>query len=213
VGTAAAIVRHLKLPLEEAEIPDVVRNRVGAGALSREIDADTWWDGLDAEDAQTVKGALAPYLAFPARNEAVRISWAPELFLLGDRSHEPATGAIDITGRPRCLFNGPRIVLPSGSWSLTVAMLFSRDAAEHEFVAELFTDVQLASGTIRPSTEGRAEISLNFVVPELADQPVSLRVSTRRAAFDGVIALVGATLARPGGSANEAPPGTMLQSL
>lgn len=203
VNTARAIAAHLKLPLNDAEAAAAHRSSMRAALPTAELADDAWWQSVDPTHAQTVEGALAPYLELPAVSEAVPISWAPELFSRGEGSSDPAAGPIDITGRPRCLFGGPHIMLPPGAWSLSLALYISREAAEHEFVAEVVTDAPLASGTIRPRAEGPAEINLNFVLEELADQPVSLRFSTRRAAFDGAIALLGVRLARAGGSAGE----------
>ncbi|HEX6443001.1 MAG TPA: hypothetical protein VF007_12490 [Stellaceae bacterium] len=204
VTTALMIGRHLRLPLNEAEVAAVRRRSMSLMASVAGPGNDAGSQGLDAAEAQILQAALGPYLELPAINEAVPIGWAPELFLRGERSSEPAAGPIDITGRPRCLFSGPHIFLPSGSWSLALALNISREAAEHEFVAELMTDAPLASGTIRPRAEGPAEIHLDFVLPELADHPVSLKLSTRRAAFDGAIGLLGATLTRADGAADEA---------
>lgn len=203
VNTALAIARHLGLALNEAEVAAAHRRSISPAASTARLAGEAPWQDLEPTEAQTVHDALAPYLELPAISEAVPISWAPVLFSLGERSSEPAARPIDITGRPRCLFSGPNIVLPPGSWSLTLAVQFSREAAEHEFAADLVTDAPLASGTIRPRAEGPAEINLNFVLGELADEPVSLRFSTRRAAFDGAIALLGARLARADGSAGE----------
>lgn len=203
VNTALAIARHLRLSLNEAEIAATHRRSMSPTESSVGLAGEAGWRDFEATEAQIIQGALGPYLELPAMNEAVPISWAPELFSRGERSSDPAAGPIDITGRPRCLFSGPHILLPSGSWSLALALHISREAAEHEFVAELVTDAPLTSGTIRPRAEGPAEIHLDFVLPELADHPVSLKLSTSRAAFDGTIGLLGATLTRAGGTAHE----------
>jgi hypothetical protein len=203
VSTALAIARHLRLPLNDAEVAAVHRRFTRTIGPSAAPAGQAWWQSLDPAQVQTVEGALAPYLELPVISESVPINWAPELFSRGEHSSEPAAGPIDITGRPRCLFSGPQIVLPPGSWSLALALYISREAAEHEFVAEVVTDAPLASGTIRPRAEGPAEINLNFVLAELADQPVCLRFSTRRAAFDGAIAFLGARLARADGNPGE----------
>ena len=204
-GAAAAIAHHLQLPASEAQIAAIGRVEMDAGVVSPE-EALAWWNGLDADSRDLVEGALGPYLRQLATGELGAISWASDLFFLGDRPEERASGAIDITGRARCLLQGPHMLLPAGSWSLTVVLLFSRETVEHEFAVEVVTDHQLASGTIRPQREGRVEVNLNFVLPELADQPVSLRVSTQRAAFDGTVTLVSAILTRPGEPAAGAPP-------
>ena len=73
---------------------------------------------------------------------------------------------------------------------------FSREAADHEFVVEIVTDRQLASSNLRPHHEGDWTAELSFVIDDSSDYPVAIRLSTRRAAFDGLVALRGASLLR-----------------
>ena len=72
----------------------------------------------------------------------------------------------------------------------------TREAAEHEFRVEVAADGPVAAGTIRPHAAGNASLSLDFAVDELTDYPVTIRISTVRAAFDGAISVVAATLMR-----------------
>jgi hypothetical protein len=93
-------------------------------------------------------------------------------------------------------------MLPPGLWSLSLTMRFSREAAEHEFLVEICTEHPLASGTIRPQQEGSAEVTVDFALADSTEHPIAIRVNSLRAAFDGAITVVGATLVR----AADAPP-------
>src|SRR3989442_371187 len=51
-------------------------------------------------------------------------------------------------------------------------------------------------GTLRPESEGQVKVDLAFEIDGSDDHPVSIRLSTGRAAFDGAVTLLGATLVR-----------------
>ena len=92
--------------------------------------------------------------------------------------------------------HGPNILLPLGSWSVSVTLGFSREAVDHEFLIEILTDRQLASSNLRPHHEGDWTAELSFMIDGSSDHPVAIRLSTRRAAFDGFVTLRGASLLR-----------------
>ena len=94
-------------------------------------------------------------------------------------------------------------MLPPGSWSLSLKLLFSREATEHDFLLEVVADRQVASRTIRPQTEGVFEVNLGFAVEPTTDHPIAIRLSTQRAAFDGTVAVVGAVLTTDGAALAE----------
>jgi hypothetical protein len=196
LATAAAIARHLQLPVSDAEIAGVVDDLERAGLKPERNDAIAWWAELPAAVRAIAEGALGAYLPSSTGRTPPAIIWARDLFFRGEQRSERATVPIDITGRARCLLHGPYIILPSGSWSLSLGLLFSREAAEHDFVVEVVAEQPLAQCTIRPHHEGRLETALTFTIGEEADHPVSIRLSTQRAAFDGAVALGEASLLR-----------------
>jgi hypothetical protein len=53
----------------------------------------------------------------------------------------------------------------------------------------------LAHTRISPTTEQIIETDLSFVIDQLADQPVQIRIVNERAAFDGRLALGYVTIA------------------
>jgi hypothetical protein len=209
-ATVAAIAHHLQIGVDDIEIGDLVANLAADDATRPRQGAVAWWSGLAASDQDMVSGALAPFIEHQANGELPSITWTRDLFFIGDRPNERATGPLDITGRARCLLRGPDIMLPPGSWSLLLTMRFSRDAAEHEFLVEICTDYPLASGTIRPQQEGSAAVTVDFALGDLTERPIAIRVSSLRAAFDGAITMVGATLVRAASAADAPPAGLVL---
>lgn len=202
--TADAIARHLGLPFDRRALDAVL---AGAATAAPPIDAAAGWQSLSIDRQDLARGALLAFVD-DASSHAGRavVTWGRELFFRGDRPQQRLSGAIDITGRARCLMHGPDILLPPSAWSLSLTAVFLQGAAEHEFSVEIDADAPLASGTIRPEREGSASITLDFVLADLTERPVTLRLSSRRAAFDGAIDLIGATLIRmpgpPGGVAH-----------
>lgn len=196
--TVLAIAHHLHLAAESAAAASLAANC----PVRPDHDALAWWSGLAASEQELVAGALAPFAEPPAMGETRPIVWRGGLFFLGDRPGERTSGPVDITGRARCLLHGPYIRLPLGSWSLSLAARLSGSAAEHEFAVEISADRPLAAGVMRPRGDGGAEIALDFTLDAASEQPVALRVSSQRAAFDGAIELVAATLVRAAPAAN-----------
>jgi hypothetical protein len=208
-ATVAAIAHHLQIAVTDSEIGDLAANLAAGDAAQPRHGAVAWWSGLADSDRDMVTGALAPFIEHQANGELPSITWTRDLFFIGDRPNERATAPLDITGRARCLLRGPDIMLPPGSWSLSLTMRFSREAAEHEFLVEICTDHPLASGTIRPQQEGSAEVAVDFALGDSAEYPVAIRVCSLRAAFDGAITVVGATLLRAAAAA-DAPPAALV---
>ncbi|HVC55817.1 MAG TPA: hypothetical protein VND95_07665 [Stellaceae bacterium] len=195
-ATAAAIANHCQIAVDDAALAGAVAAAAAAAPARLPHDSGAWWDGLTAAEQETVTGAIGPYVELDENGELPAITWTGALFFRGDRPNERAAGPIDITGRARCLIDGPHIMLPPGLWSLSLAARVSREAAEHEFFVEVCTDERLAAGTIRPQREGSAGVALDFALDGASDHPIAIRISSTRAAFDGAIALAGATFRR-----------------
>ena len=202
-NTARAIARHLALDVSDADIGEIVDGLAASGLSFAASDGATRWDGLGAEEQRVVDGALGPFVTYLATGDLPPIIWEPELFFLADRPGERATGLIDVTGRARRLLDGPHIMLPPGSWSLSLQLLFSRETTEHDFLLEVLADRQVASRIIRPHAEGAFEVNLAFTIEATTDHPIEIRVSSQRAAFDGTVAVIGAVLTTDGAALAE----------
>jgi hypothetical protein len=156
------------------------------------------WKGLGVEERRVVTGAVGPFVTYLATGNLPPIIWERELFFLGDRPRERATGVIDVTERARRLLDGPYIMLPPGSWAQSLSLLFSRETTEHDFLLEVIVDRPISSRTIRPQAEGILEVSLAFALEATTDHPIAIRLSTQRAAFDGTVVVVRAVLTTDG---------------
>lgn len=195
IASATAIAIHLQLCVDDSIVTDVVRELAGVGVTPIQGNATGWWEALDANSRSILLGAISPYYrAGDSSREEAPIQWAPELFFHGDVDGRAATGPIDITGRPRCLFRGPDIPLPAGQWSLSLELIVSPEATENEFAIHVSGCEPEQHRVVRPPRDGTFAGTINLVVPETAERPISIHASSQRAAFDGTITLVGATL-------------------
>jgi hypothetical protein len=191
IAAAKSIAHHLGLE-GGADIAGIVEDIAGAGILpNRERHAD-WWGGLDPIQRSVVAAALEPYGSQLAGGELGPITWERDLFFINDNLPQErlvASRPVDITGAARILIYGPYIVLPPGSWSATIALGFSREAAEISYVVDLVAGNQLGHTRIEPAGRREMEVDLNFTIDEPLDEPIVLRLSSERAAFDGRVAL------------------------
>ena len=195
-ATASAVARHLQLPIDEQCLTELAARAAIGDVMPPGYDAAAWWSGLDPAEQQLAIGAMAPFVEGPADGLPLSITWGRELFFLGERPDQRVSGPVDVTGRARCLLHGPHIILPPGMWSLSLTVRLTRGAGEHEFLAEIHADRRLAGAMFRPQRDDSAAITLDFVLDPATEQPVALRISSQRAAFDGAIDVVGATLVR-----------------
>lgn len=196
LSTAAAIARHLEIDLSLGEIAEIV-SRVGPGPVALDpSEVVAWWKGLALGEQSLAEGAIGPYLDGSAAGEAGQITWASELFFVGDRPAEPVTGNIDITGRARCLLRGPQILLPPGHWFASVTLHVSPEAAEHRFLLEVAAGAALSRTNIHPGSDGTIGGELTLMLEELPDRPIELTLSNERPAFAGQLSLLHVTLTR-----------------
>jgi hypothetical protein len=204
LALAAAIARHLRIDAAEGEIAEIVASVGETGDTEAVVNAAGWWKGLGPAERAVAEGALGAYLDPSAEREFAALSWAPELFFVGDRPGEPVTGDIDITGRVRCLLRGPQILLPPGNWLLSVALDVSPEAAEHHFLLEVAAGAALGHISIEPRDAGVIRAELGVALADLPDQPIDLMLSNQRPAFAGHLRMHGVTLTR-----KPAPPATV----
>jgi len=194
LAAAAAIASHLDLPRSESEIAQIVDGLGSDGILAAPWDWESLWSGQDEAARAAAIGALGPYAQVFDGNAIEPLHWAPFLFTIGDEAAQPLLGPIDITGRARCLFCGPNILVPAGSWSLLLELALSPEAAEHEYLIEISGCTEAPAIQVRPPRAGHLEGRVDFLVDETSDDPISIRFLSGRAAFDGTLSLVGATV-------------------
>jgi hypothetical protein len=199
-AAATAIARHFGLPVALEAIAAVIDELGTVGRMRDDQEDSGWWQGLGERDQAIADGALQPFGAdWTASTGPEPFIWEPELFFVDDGSpvQAPASNArlVDITGRPRFVIYGPYITLPPGAWSARIVLGFSAETAGMSFLVEVFAGRQLAHTRISPTTEQIIETDLSFVIDQLADQPVQIRIVNERAAFDGRLALGYVTIA------------------
>lgn len=197
-GTAEAIAQHFGLDLAPSEIAQGVETlaETGVNPLLNEFNA--WWDCLDDLNREVANGALEGYIDHFSGRGLGKITWARDLFFIGDDPSQLAKQSIDITGRIRNLLFGPYIILPPGSWVATVVLGFSKEAAEMTYGIEFIAGprcISLCRTTIKPDGDSVVEATVAFTVERSTDQPISLRISNERAAFEGRLVLGSVTLA------------------
>jgi hypothetical protein len=193
--TALAISRHVGIALGDEELDALLRD-VASVPLLDDADAAGAWLSIGDHEREIAEGALGAYSTVPGAAERLAISWAPQLFWLADQPDQALNGPVDITGRARCLIEGPRIHVRPGLWTLSLALAFSPEAAEHELLIEVSGCEPTQQHVIRANADGRFEGSGNIEISETTAYPLNLRISSLRAAFDGTIMLLGTTLAR-----------------
>jgi hypothetical protein len=135
-----------------------------------------------------VNGALGAYVEHFAGGGLGKITWERELFFISEEpaTQQPvaATRPVDISDRIRFVVYGPYISLPPGSWSASVILGFSPEAASMSYAIEVFAGNQLTNARIEPSDERIFEVNLHFSIDAAVDHPVQIRIHNERPAFD-----------------------------
>src|SRR5262249_14046603 len=196
LSLASAIARHLELDISEPEIETIICALREGGVVPRRSADNAWWDSLAEPEKALINGALGAYVDYYTGGDLTGITWERELFFVGDQPNERATRPIDVTGRARCLIYGPYIMLPPGSWSVSVLLGFSKEAAELGYVAEIVAGTHLSRVNLRPEGEGVFEANLAISIEPSMGHPVEVRLFSERAGFDGRLALGQVTLRR-----------------
>jgi hypothetical protein len=198
LAIATAIARHLELDVGEPEIESIICALREEGIVPGRSEDNGWWDSLAEPEQALVNGALGAYVDHFAGGELGKITWERELFFMSEDPASPqpllATRPVDITGRIRFLVYGPYINLPPGSWSASVILGFSPEAAGMTYIVEAFAGVQLTHSRIEPGSERIFEANLHFSIDAALDHPVQIRIHNERPAFDGRLALGYVTL-------------------
>jgi len=155
-------------------------------------DATSWWRSLSPELDSMIAGTLGPLLD---SKSASIFSWSGSLFWRTDDGTKLIDGAVDITGRARCLLEGPAITVPLGTWRLSLCLVFSEMAVGNTFRVDVSAGIGLGACEITPERVGQSKVSFDFRLGETATGPLIIRVFLLRAAFDGTITFAGAQMA------------------
>ena len=193
VSIAEAIAQHLELDVSEPEIQGIICALREEGIVPGRSEDSAWWDNLAEPEQALVNGALGAYADRFAGRDLGKITWERDLFFISEDPPPPqpvpATRPVDITGRIRFLVYGPYINLPPGSWSASIILGFSPEAAGMTYIVEAFAGVQLTHTRIEPGNESIFEANLHFSIDAALDHPIQIRIHNERPAFDGRLAL------------------------
>lgn len=191
VGTAEAIARHLQLNMTDAGVMNIVSTLVELDLWPVRSEANDWWDGLNEWQRALVTGSIDPYVAWIGGADLGAITWERELFYINEevsaQYHQVASRAVDVTGRPRSIVDGPDITLPPGSWTAIVVLGLSEEAAELSYLVDIHGSVQLAQARVEPGGQRIVEVNLNFSIVE--PEMITVRIWNERAAFHGLLVL------------------------
>jgi hypothetical protein len=191
--TATVIARHLGLDVAPGEIEAIIAELQDDGIVPLPADDGGWWDSLEEPQQALVNGALGAYVDYFAGGGLGKITWERDLFFISEepatQQPMPATRPVDITGRIRFLVYGPFINLPPGSWSASVIMGFSPEAAGMTYIVEVFAGSQLTHARVEPGNERIFEANLHFSIDAAIDHPIQIRIHNERPAFDGRLAV------------------------
>lgn len=201
VATAKLIADHLGLRISAHEISSAVGELAEGGITPGGNGGAPLPDATDERTRAVVDGAVLPYIAHLDDGADLEpLVWERELFYL---SEDPpaavpvnATRPVDLTGRPRALIYGPRIVLPPGNWRANVVLAFSPETAGMSFLVEICAGLVLNQTRVTVGSERVIVAELRFAVAAATDETLELHVQSERAAFDGQIGLGHVTLTR-----------------
>jgi hypothetical protein len=133
-----------------------------------------------------------------------RAWWDRELFCRGEHPDQVCPPVFDVTGQVRLLAFGPFITLPTGLWRAEVVIDACEQAARRSYLLEFGAGENLSREAFAPLSPGRniLPIEHHFASPSAAE----LRFWVARAAFDGHLSFLGATieLHRQAGSGDDA---------
>jgi len=171
LSLASAIARHLELDISEPEIETIICALREGGVVPRRSADNAWWDSLAEPEKALINGALGAYVDYYTGGDLTGITWERELFFIGDQPNERVTRPIDVTGRARCLIYGPYVMLPPGSWSVSVLLGFSKEAGELGYDAAAVAGTHLSRVNLQPDGEGEVDVNLAISIEPTMDYP------------------------------------------
>jgi hypothetical protein len=196
---AQRMARHFGLAGSEAALAQIAALPPPAPlrpvpSLPAQADFAPFDDDVNAMLPDLLTGALAPVWKRLEGGGMQEILWHRDLFLnVHDGSTAAPPAVMDVTGPARCLFFGPYIHLPPGSWSCSLTLGCSLQAAGLKLIAEVAARDVLTAVSFEVTEPGFFEITFSFTLPT-TDHPVEIRLLNPAAAFEGHLALVRATM-------------------
>lgn len=127
------------------------------------------------------------------RRPMSEINWPVALFFDTITRARPAPPELDLTGPARCLYFGPYLHLPVGSWDAILTVGILGKSGTTELRAELYTDSDQVSYPCDIPTNGTYEVRFKFEVRD-ATQAIQIRLFVDRGEIEGTLQFEGARL-------------------
>jgi hypothetical protein len=131
-----------------------------------------------------------------AETAETREWWDRVLFRWGEFPDQVCPPVFDVTGQVRLLAHGPFITLPAGAWRAEVMVDACEQAARRSYLVEFGAGETLSQRSFAPLRPGKNVLPVehHFVAPGAAE----IRFWIARAAFDGHLRFLGATIEQTG---------------
>jgi hypothetical protein len=158
-------------------------------------------DPADSPERRAAMTYLQALDAARAKSVGPEMVWPRELFLAGDLPGTILPATVEIAGRPRILAYGPYLPLPTGNWSATAFLGFSREAVRLPFIVEIDTGGNVTRGFFEVDRGGIFSLDLDFEITQPLDL-VESRLISQESSLEGQVSLIELTLRRatqPGG--------------
>lgn len=190
--TAMSIAQYLGLDVDAETAANIVA-RLPAPDITPVGEAlNDRLSEFDPDERAIIIGAVGGYVHWFAGKGFGQLNWARELFISGDSRDNSVPDVVELTGPVRHLLYGPYIALPPGSWTASISMAFSKEAAGLPYSIEIIAghSSKLAEMSLYPERAGTFEASTLFSINDQTEQPISLRVTNDRSAIEGKLSLV-----------------------
>lgn len=139
---------------------------------------------LDDRDKTLIREVCDPLVDIVLGNDDVEIRWDVSFFYDGDKFSLPAPLSLDLVGPARCLYYGPYLHLPEGSYSGVLVLGLSSEIRDTLLRVEVFTNKLDAEFIARARTGGLYSLPIEFDVTD-SYQAVQLRIFIDRGEIEG----------------------------
>lgn len=151
---------------------------------------------LSVEDEAMISGASKYAIRIlsepPPGAEIGSMFWARSLFVFPEQGDENPK-RFDLTGASRCLFYGPYIRLPEGSWQISCRFRADSNSIGVKILMDVVNGVNITRYNFEIEFEGLFDYEFLLPVSQ-PDHPIEIRVFTAIAAFEGNLSFEGITL-------------------
>jgi hypothetical protein len=166
--------------------------------IQRQI--DSWFpvqvtDAVPRDVMQVMRAAHDPMVALVSGEDSRPVVWSSAFFYDGTLRTEVALATLDLLGPARCLYYGPYLHLPAGTYEGALTIGLSQDVGPLHLHMDIYTD--RVEGEFRTVAEAGGMYDMPFeVTVTRAHVPIQLRLFNSQGEIDGRIGLLRAWLRR-----------------